>query len=40
MLDRVGYPATLELFFAEIAPVLRRELPSRPLDARPAPQGA
>ncbi|SHN29353.1 LLM class flavin-dependent oxidoreductase [Actinacidiphila paucisporea] len=33
ILDRADYLDTLELFFAEIAPVLRRELPSRPLDA-------
>ncbi|WP_405902063.1 LLM class flavin-dependent oxidoreductase [Streptomyces sp. NBC_00656] len=32
VLDRADYLATLELFFSEIAPVLRRELPSRPLD--------
>ncbi|MED7950785.1 LLM class flavin-dependent oxidoreductase [Kitasatospora sp. NPDC058201] len=33
VLDRADYLGTLELFFSEIAPVLRRELPSRPLDA-------
>ncbi|MGW1817178.1 LLM class flavin-dependent oxidoreductase [Streptomyces sp. NPDC002125] len=32
VLDRADYDATLELFFDKIAPVLRRELPSRPLD--------
>ncbi|MFC8452812.1 LLM class flavin-dependent oxidoreductase [Kitasatospora sp. NPDC057223] len=37
VLDRADYLATLELFFAEVAPVLRRELPSRPLEARPGP---
>lgn len=32
ILSRAQYDATLELFFDEIAPVLRRELPSRALD--------
>lgn len=32
VLDRKDYLDTLELFFSEIAPVLRRELPSRSLD--------
>jgi alkanesulfonate monooxygenase SsuD/methylene tetrahydromethanopterin reductase-like flavin-dependent oxidoreductase (luciferase family) len=31
VLTREEYTATLELFFSDIAPVLRRELPSRPL---------
>ncbi|MFC4998187.1 LLM class flavin-dependent oxidoreductase [Dactylosporangium cerinum] len=35
VLGRVDFTESLELFFAEIAPVIRRELPSRPLD-RPA----
>ncbi|MER5319276.1 LLM class flavin-dependent oxidoreductase [Streptosporangium roseum] len=38
VLSRTDYLATLELFFSEIAPVLRRELPSRPLT--PATSGA
>ncbi|MDX6740673.1 LLM class flavin-dependent oxidoreductase [Actinocorallia sp. A-T 12471] len=33
ILGEADHHATLELFFAEIAPVLRRELPSRPLTA-------
>ncbi|MCD0451628.1 LLM class flavin-dependent oxidoreductase [Actinocorallia sp. API 0066] len=33
VLGRADHRETLELFFAEIAPVLRRELPSRPLTA-------
>ncbi|WP_327675899.1 LLM class flavin-dependent oxidoreductase [Kitasatospora sp. NBC_00458] len=36
VLDRADYLGTLELFFSEIAPVLRRELPSRPLDEVPS----
>ncbi|MEV7189196.1 hypothetical protein [Kitasatospora sp. NPDC093102] len=32
VLDRAGHLGTLELFFAGIMPVLRRELPSRSLD--------
>ncbi|MGA4544950.1 LLM class flavin-dependent oxidoreductase [Uniformispora flossi] len=35
ILDRKDYLGTLEVFFAEIAPVLRRELPSRSLDESP-----
>ncbi|GAA4978762.1 LLM class flavin-dependent oxidoreductase [Yinghuangia aomiensis] len=37
VLGREEYFETLELFQSEIAPVLRRELPSRPFPAQPVP---
>jgi hypothetical protein len=37
ILDEKDYRATLELFQSDIAPVLRRELPSRLFPPLPAP---